>query len=167
MKSSTCPVPVEQRPVNEFQALSESWFFKWAMCRGWSFAKPLAIAFVVNLVVSVPIAAASFPFHKFPLECLLVAAAGACLIPCLLLVRLYLGWNYIKSRLLDTKIFYEESGWYDGQIWQKTPEFLNQDRLIVTYEVQPVLQRLQQALVFAMGVFLGLVIASIGWAMLG
>jgi type III secretory pathway component EscT len=68
--------------------------------------------------------------------------------------------------LLDTKIFYEESGWYDGQIWEKTPDFLNQDQLIVTYEVQPVVKHLQQAIVFAAGVLFGLILASIGWAFL-
>lgn len=167
MKSSIpCPVPLEQRPVNEFRELSESWFFKWALCQGWSFAKPLVLTFGASLLVSVPVATLSFPFAKAPLECILVAALGACIIPFLLLVRLYLGWNYIKGRLLASKIFYEESGWYDGQIWEKTPEFLNQDQLIVTYEVQPVIQRLQQVLVFAGGVLLGLVMASIGWALL-
>ncbi|MEB3291691.1 MAG: CGLD27 family protein [Synechococcales bacterium] len=162
-----CPVPMEQRPVNEFRELSESWFFKWATVQGWSFIKPLAIACCMSAFVSVPVAAASFPFHKYPLQCILVSSAGACLIPFLLLVRLYLGWNYVRSRLLDTKIFYEESGWYDGQIWEKTPDFLDQDRLIVTYEVQPILNRLQQVLVFAGGIWLGLTMASLGWGLMG
>jgi hypothetical protein len=32
MKSSLdfCPVPEEQQPVNEYEQLKESWFFRWA-----------------------------------------------------------------------------------------------------------------------------------------
>jgi hypothetical protein len=26
---SICPVPQEQRPINEYQELKESWFFSW------------------------------------------------------------------------------------------------------------------------------------------
>ena len=163
---SVCPVPLEQRPVNEFRELTESQYFRWATMRGWDFFKPLAIAFGASFIISAPTSAASYPIAEAPLEWFLIAAAGACLIPFLMLIRLYLGWNYIRSRLLDTKIFYEESGWYDGQTWEKTPDFLNQDKLIVTYEVQPVVKHLQQAIVFAGGVMFGLIIASIGWAFL-
>lgn len=164
--SSVCPVPLDQRPVNEFRELSESQYFRWATLRGWEFFKPLAIAFGVSFLISAPTSAASYPVMEAPLEWFLIAAAGACLIPFLMLIRLYLGWRYVRGRLLDTKIFYEESGWYDGQIWEKTPDFLNQDRLIVTYEVQPVVKHLQQAIVFAGGVMFGLILASIGWALL-
>ncbi|MEB3174634.1 MAG: CGLD27 family protein, partial [Cyanobacteriota bacterium] len=35
-----------------------------------------------------------------------------------------------------------ESGWYDGQTWPKPPEVLVRDRLIVQYQVSPILRRL-------------------------
>jgi hypothetical protein len=43
---------------------------------------------------------------------------------------------------------YEESGWYDGQIWIKPPEVLIQDRLIGTYEIYPGLSLLYLTLIF-------------------
>ena len=33
---------------------------------------------------------------------------------------------------MEATVPYEESGWYDGQIWIKPPEILLQDRLIGT-----------------------------------
>lgn len=51
-------------------------------------------------------------------------------------------------------------------MWEKTTDFLNQDKLIVTYEVQPIVKKLQQALIFAAGLLLGLTLASIIWAVL-
>jgi ABC-type uncharacterized transport system auxiliary subunit len=55
-----------------------------------------------------------------------------------------LGWSYVSDRLTSPTIFYEETGWYDGQNWSKPPEILTRDRLIVTYQVHPILQRLQK-----------------------
>ena len=30
----------------------------------------------------------------------------------------------------------EETGWYDGQVWVKTPELLARDRLLASYRVR-------------------------------
>jgi Conserved in the green lineage and diatoms 27 len=145
MKSSAlaCPVPAEQQPINEFQGLKESWFFRWATLDLRSYITPIAVLWVLSWVVSAPVAAVSFPFAKHPVQFLLSAAVGASLIPLLALLRLYLGWNYVRDRLLKETIFYEESGWYDGQTWTKPEEVLQRDRLIVTYEIQPILGRLK------------------------
>lgn len=32
------------------------------------------------------------------------------------------GWSYVGDRLLSAVIPYEETGWYDGQMWVKPPE---------------------------------------------
>ena len=48
---------------------------------------------------------------------------------------------------MEATVPYEESGWYDGQIWIKPPEVLLQDRLIGTYEIYPGLLRLQFTLI--------------------
>ncbi|MCU0571309.1 MAG: CGLD27 family protein [Oculatellaceae cyanobacterium Prado106] len=145
MKSSTpvCPVPTEQQPLNEFQELQESWFFQWASQDLPGYLKPILILWVVNGLVAIPVAASSFSYHKHPLEFALCAVMGAMILPVLALARLYLGWNYIRGRLQDGEIFYEESGWYDGQVWEKPEEVLQRDRLIVTYQIQPLLRRLK------------------------
>ena len=58
-------------------------------------------------------------------------------------MRLYLGWSYVVKRLLSATVFYEESGWYDGQIWIKTAENLTRDRLIGIYQIIPFLKRIK------------------------
>jgi hypothetical protein len=146
MKSSApvCPVPVEQQPLNEYQGLKESWFFRWATLHLRAYFTPIAVLWSLSWLVSAPVAVVSFPFAKYPVQFVLSAAAGASLIPALSLLRLYLGWVYVRDRLLKETIFYEESGWYDGQLWTKPPEVLERDRLIVTYEIQPLLQRVER-----------------------
>jgi len=61
--------------------------------------------------------------------------------------RMYLGWDHVGARLQSAKIEYEETGWYDGQIWIKTPEILTRDRLAVAYKIRPAMSRLKSTLV--------------------
>lgn len=95
-------------------------------------------------LIAGPIAAASFAPHKQIMQFIMCGAGGAGVFLALTLLRLYLGWSYVRDRLLKETIFYEESGWYDGQTWKKPPEVLMRDRLLVSYQIQPILQRLKR-----------------------
>lgn len=153
-----CPVPTEQQPINEYQELKESWFFRWATLDLQSYLKPIAILWGLSWLVAAPVAAASFPMSKYAVKFFLFGTAGATIIPILALLRLYLGWVYVRDRLSQAQVFYEESGWYDGQVWVKPDEVLQRDRLIVTYQIQSILQRLKltfgvTALLFLVGSF--------------
>ncbi|WP_299493585.1 CGLD27 family protein [Acaryochloris sp. IP29b_bin.137] len=143
---SNCPVPLEQQPLNEYQSLKESCFFRWATLEDAAYLnKGFRLGSITSLIAA-PFAATSFSLteslSQFCLT-LCVVATGMLL---LLVLRLYLGWSYVCDRLLKEKIFYEETGWYDGQYWTKPPEVLDRERLIGTYEVQPILQRLRRSL---------------------
>lgn len=139
---SSCPVPDEQQPINEYTELKESWFFRWATCHWRGYLTGIAWVWGLSWLVSGPVAAASFPPSKHPTLFFLSAAGGAGLFLTLALLRLYLGWCYVRDRLLSRIVTYEESGWYDGQAWPKPPEILARDQLIVSYQIQPIFQRL-------------------------
>ncbi len=141
---AVCPVPDEQQPLNEYQQLKESWFF--GCCTGSlkSYLKPLVWVWGLSWLVCGPVAAVSYPVKKYLGHFLLSGSAGACFIVALVLLRLYLGWSYVRERLVNATVFYEESGWYDGQCWEKTPEILLRDRLVVTHQVEPILARLKR-----------------------
>ena len=154
MKKSSakfCPVPSEQQPVNEYQELRESWFFRWVTFPNFKYGRQLGYVWLGSLLIVAPIAAASFPPQEAPLGFVLSSILGAGLFVAAAVLRLYLGWSYIGRRLNQEKIVYEESGWYDGQVWKKPPESLNRDRLIFTYEVKPIIQRLQKSGLILMG----------------
>ena len=65
-------------------------------------------------------------------------------LPLLVTLRLYLGWNHIYKRLMSEKVIYEETGWYDGQTWIKPIELKEKESLIATLEVKPILNNLVQ-----------------------
>jgi len=146
MESSVpaCPVPSEQQPLNEYEELKSSGFFRSCTLNWREYITKLAWIWGLWWLVAGPIAAASFAPHKYTAQFILCGAAAASVGVVLAVVRLYLGWSYVYNRLVSPTIFYEESGWYDGQTWTKPKEVLTRDRLIVTYQVQPILQRLQR-----------------------
>ncbi|CAM0882635.1 unnamed protein product [Alopecurus aequalis] len=141
-------VPYEQRPVNEYSALKESSLYSWAELSPGSFFMRLgSLCLVTFTVLAAPISAASFSPGKDPLKFVLAAGIGTLLLVSLVVLRIYLGWSYVGDRLLSAVVPYEETGWYDGQMWVKPPEVLARDRLLGSYKVKPVINLLKQTLV--------------------
>ncbi|KAL7231703.1 hypothetical protein ACSBR2_009854 [Camellia fascicularis] len=141
-------VPFEQRPVNEYSSLKDSVLYSWGELSPGSFFLRLGGLWLVTFtVLGAPIAAASFNPSREPLRFVLAAGTGTLFLVSLIVLRIYLGWSYVGDRLLSAVIPYEESGWYDGQMWVKPPEILARDRLLGSYKVKPVIKLLKQTLV--------------------
>ncbi|XP_062215290.1 protein CONSERVED IN THE GREEN LINEAGE AND DIATOMS 27, chloroplastic [Phragmites australis] len=151
-------VPFEQRPVNEYSALKDSILYSWAELSPGSFFLRLGSLWLVTFtVLAAPIAAASFNPGKDPLKFVLAAGIGTLLLVSLVVLRIYLGWSYVGDRLLSAVVPYEETGWYDGQMWVKPPEVLARDRLLGSYKVKPVINMLKQTLVSTGALLVGAV----------
>ncbi|XP_010484512.1 PREDICTED: uncharacterized protein LOC104762816 [Camelina sativa] len=146
--SSEIEVPSDQRPVNEYSSLKEGMLYSWGELGPSEFFIRLGGLWLVTFtVLGVPIAAASFNPSREPLRFALAAGTGTLFLVSLIVLRIYLGWSYVGDRLLSAVIPYEESGWYDGQMWVKPPEVLARDRLLGSYKVKPVIKMLKQTLV--------------------
>jgi hypothetical protein len=158
-----CPVPAEQVPIREYEEIRESWFYSWGGRHLRGYLTPLLVIWCLSWLVTGPIAAASFsPERAFP-QFFITASAGALILPALALLQLYIGWSYVGNRLRQQAVPYEESGWYDGQVWVKPDDVLSRDRLIVDYQIKPVLKRMQKTF----GVLGGLLLLTvIGWQFL-
>jgi Conserved in the green lineage and diatoms 27 len=140
---SPCPVPTEQQPINEYQALQASWFFKWGKLDLNIYGYKLLRIWCWGLLVTGPIATVSFPWQREFLHFALASMAGSLLFVALTVAYLYTGWSHVNRRLRADSIVYEESGWYDGQTWTKTSAILDRDRLLATHEVEPTVRRIQ------------------------
>ena len=115
----SCPVPPEQRPLEEFQQLSTSWFFSWPVGDEPFLARSLAISWIMVLPVCLLVASGSWALKQDPPRLIVAGAVSALVLPLFLLMRQWLGWTYVMKRLLSESVDYEESGWYDGQTWEK------------------------------------------------
>jgi hypothetical protein len=138
-----CPVPEEQRPLNEYLSLKEAFLYRWATLSGWQLYRILIGIWLAWWLVAGPVAASSFSPARHLIEFVCMGSIGATIGLSLPLIRIWLGWIYVKNRLQSDKVFYEETGWYDGQEWQKPEADLAKDRLLVTYEVQPILTKIR------------------------
>ena len=143
MNESKCPVPREQQPTNEFIELSKSKIFSWPKTKKsliLSLIKFWLGAFVLFLVIS----SGSVYFKTSLFKYILLSFFSSLSIPLLISIRLYLGWNHIYKRLTSEKVEYEESGWYDGQVWEKPLVLKEKESLIASIEVKPILKNLIQ-----------------------
>jgi hypothetical protein len=146
-----CPVPPEQQPLNEYQSLQKSWFFGWSTASGGDYLKTVGLMWLAGWLFSLPFAIEALVGVESLGKTLVAANAGAVTLVLLVILRLYLGWRYVRNRLEKAVIEYEETGWYDGQIWQKTPAQRDQEHLISTYEVRPLMHRLMLTLISMIG----------------
>ncbi|MEO0836871.1 MAG: CGLD27 family protein [Cyanobacteria bacterium J06642_3] len=139
-----CPVPQEQQPIYEYEQLKESWLFNWGILATGKYVRKIIWVSFWSLLIVAPLSMSIYTPIKNPWELVLSSIIGVALLTGLFLSRIYLGWQYVKNRLKSDRIFYEESGWYDGQTWLKPTAMLNRDRLIVSYEIEPIMARLQK-----------------------
>ena len=153
-------IPKDQRPVNELKELREATMYNWALLDPASLALRVALLWAFFFAFAgAPISNVTFDPARQPAEFALAASAGALVPVVAAMLRVYMGWAYVGNRLLSAVVEYEETGWYDGQIWVKPPKVLARDRLLGSYEVKPTLGRLKATLAAAAGL---LAAASIG-----
>ena len=143
MNESKCPVPLEQQPTNEFIELSKSTIFSWPKTK-----KSLIIVlfkfWVGTFILFLVISSGSIYFKTSIIKYILLSFFSSLSIPLLISIRLYLGWNHVFKRLNSESVEYEESGWYDGQVWIKPLVLKERESLIASNEVKPILINLIQ-----------------------
>ena len=159
-----CPVPREQQPINEYEKLKESWLFDWGTLAVSQYSQKIAWVSFWSAIIAIPLAMSVFVPLQDWFHCILSSLLGIALFTGIFISRIYLGWRYIKDRLKSDRIFYEESGWYDGQTWLKPTAMLNRDRLVASYEIEPILNRFHKTYGILAAV---VVICAIVWLAIG
>jgi len=143
MNESKCPVPSEQQPTNEFIELSKSTIYSWPKSKK-SLIFVLIKFWIGTFIIFLVISSGSIYFKSSILRYILLSFFTSLAIPLLISIRLYLGWNHVFKRLNSEKVEYEESGWYDGQVWIKPLVLKEKESLIASIEVKPILKNLIQ-----------------------
>ncbi len=143
MNEPKCPVPREQQPTNEFIELSKSVIFSWPKTKK-SLILVLIKFWVGAFILFIVISSGSIYFKTSILKYILLSLFCSLSIPILISIRLYLGWNHVFKRLTSERVEYEESGWYDGQVWIKPLILKEKESLIASIEVKPILKNLIQ-----------------------
>lgn len=156
-------VPSDQRPCNELAQLKRAWMFSWATLDQTEYIKRLATLFAFfAITIGGPISYVTFDPLRDPAEFILATVVGSLVVVAAACVRIFLGWKYVGDRLFSATVAYEETGWYDGQIFVKPPEILMRDRLLIMATVRPTLAKLRGTLVGAAALLLVCTLALSG-----
>ena len=144
MNKDICPVPFKQRPLNEFNSIRNSWIISWPLLEKNIFYRKLLISWILTNPISLTISYGSEYLRNNIFELIFTSLTASLLLPILLLSRQWLSWIYIHKRLSSENIEYEESGWYDGQVWEKPIGWRAKDLLIAQHQIKPILNHLEK-----------------------
>ena len=157
MDNTICPVPPDQRPLNEFNSIRNSWIISWPFLEKSIFYRKLILSWFFITPISFTISYGSDYLKNNIVELAFVSLTASIVLPILLLTRQWLSWIYIYKRLNSETIEYEESGWYDGQIWEKPIEWRAKDLLIAQHQIKPILNHLKVIIIL----MISLIISSL------
>ncbi len=143
MNKIICPVPLNQRPLNEFNIIRNSWITSWPFLEKSIFYRKLLYSWILITPFSLIISYGSDNLKNNMFDLSVISLTASLIFPILLLSRQLLSWLYIYKRLVSENIEYEESGWYDGQIWEKPISWREKDLLIAQHQVKPILDHLK------------------------
>ena len=168
MNNIICPVPQNQRPLNEFNSIKNAWIISWPLLERNIFYKNLIYSWCFIFPFSLIISYGSDYLRSHFSDFIFSSLTGSLIFPILLLFRQWLSWKYIFKRLSSENIEYEESGWYDGQVWEKPIDWRAKDLLIAQHQVKPVLNHIEKILIltiFLISILLSLLLLNINIAL--
>ena len=133
-----CPIPDDQKPINEYLTLKEKDFTKLLLLNSTNYFFKIflyflsfsVIGFLVSFLISLKTKVILFNLF-FGITCLFLT----------FFVN-FTSWSQISKRFRNSRIFYEEGSWYDAQIWEKPSELIKNDKLINNLKMKPILKRL-------------------------
>ena len=162
MNKTICPVPKNQIPLNEFNSIRNTWIISWPFLERNIFYRKLIFSWFFITPFALVISYGSDYLKNSIFQLIFVSFTASMVFPILLLTRQLLSWLYIYKRLNSEKIEYEESGWYDGQIWEKPIEWREKDLLVAQYQVKPILNHLELIIIVLL-----FIISSLSLILLG
>ena len=143
-----CPISIEQRPIYEYVKLKNSFLLSWPTLASIKYFQKLFTIAVIFFLINIPFInsfnISAYDLVNFTLTNFIFVFFE------LIFLNLYvlLNWVYVKDRLFNATVVYEESSWYDGKTWIKPPIILKQERLIAYYQIAPILIRLKKIIQF-------------------
>ena len=154
MNKIICPVPQNQRPINEFNSIRNSWIISWPFLERNIFYRKLMFSWLLITPVILIISYGSDHLKNNLFELIFISLTASLAFPILLLMRQWLSWVYIYRRLNSENIEYEESGWYDGQTWEKPIDWRAKDLLIAQHQIKPILNHLEVIIILLLSVII-------------
>ena len=142
-----CPVPDDQKPINEYIGLKENPLTNWTTLAKKNYdAKLFQIVGYTFLFLSLTTGINVINDFTLVSDWILNNLFISTTLLLLLLIIIVFRWKQNQKRFNQTRLFYEEGSWYEGQIWEKPLSLVKNDKLISTQKIEPILQRLYKTI---------------------
>lgn len=141
-----CPVPREQRPFYEYLRRKQSGLLGWVKLNEIGYTKRFFSSFFIIFTLNLPLINWFISFSYYPFQTIVTNLIISLAIQALIYFYFFLAWTYTGRRLFSAKVFYEESGWFDGRVWTKPPTILRHERLLYHYQLLPLVSRIGKTL---------------------
>jgi hypothetical protein len=132
-----CPIPDEQKPINEYLILKEKDFTNLLFLNSTNsffrifsyFFLFFSFAFLITFLIQLKTKTILFSIFFAIISLFLGFFVN------------FLNWVQLFNRFRNSRLFYEEGSWYDSQIWEKPIELIKNDKLISNLKIKPILKR--------------------------
>ncbi len=125
-----CPIPNSQKPITEYIELQENFLGNWTILSNKKYNLRVFLLFFFFFLIKNSQSLFSFSNILVTLFFHLVF-----LFP---LFR----WLTINRLFQNSRLFYEEASWYDGQIWEKPLILIKNEKLLSRQKIEPIIQRI-------------------------
>ena len=136
-----CPIPEDQKPINEYIGLKENPLTNWTTLSKKYYERQV---FSFFLCIFILISFFNFSHLEFFDEWLFENLFWACFSFMNFGFLLIFRWSQAQNRFNNSRLFYEEISWYDGQVWEKPLLIIKNDRLVSSQKITPILNRLKR-----------------------
>jgi signal transduction histidine kinase len=142
-----CPVPETQKPINEYISLKENFLTNWTTFKKENYYKTIINIYILFLALSFFFTFPNTSFWETNIfKYIIFNLFITNILLLILFFTLYLNWYQIKNRFEISRLIYEESSWYDSQVWEKPFLLIKNDKLLQTQNIEPIIQRLSRAI---------------------
>jgi hypothetical protein len=149
-----CPIPEDQKPINEYISLKENNLTNWI-----TLVKRKYLGTLLQIFLTLFLICLTFTFDGIESINQLIATFEqtsffSLAILNFVLIYILSNWKQVDNRFNTSRLIYEEGSWYTSEIWEKPISLIKNDKLISTQILQPiVLRNLQFIVVLAFGIF--------------
>jgi len=139
-----CPLPENQKPINEYLLFKENFFFKIFLKKQKknnnfvAFDSSFIFSALNNLKKNNKKNNFSFFFiflSFFFISTNIFFVNLTSIIFFFYFLQFFIYLNYLQKRFLVANLIYEESSWYDSQVWNKPLSLIKNDHLLCTQKL--------------------------------
>jgi hypothetical protein len=136
-----CPIPEDQKPINEYISLKENNLTNWITVVKRKYLGTLFQIFLTLFLICLTFTFEGIESVNQLFATLQETSLFSLIMLNFLVIYVLSNWKQVDNRFNTSRLIYEEGSWYTSEIWEKPISLIKSDKLISTQILQPILLR--------------------------